>query len=166
MCRMKTAVRILLVAALLGGVTLLGLGSGGSKNSGTFPSPTGSPDIPLPVQCVEPLPPAIGEPKFFPKDLPIPEGSYASLLIPGGTADRVVYTVKAPLRDFVTFIIDAWPKASWELGRGESEPGEAESSMRKGKRIGVFRARSVYCDQAWTEVLFAFGTIRPPQPPR
>jgi hypothetical protein len=49
--------------------------------------------------------------------------------------------------------VHAWKDEGWVELAGESEPGrEIEGVLRKGStRIGI-RARTIYCDKAWTEL--------------
>lgn len=161
----KTLARLVVVGVLLAGVALIASSLGGSRTPApdSFPQTGATPSVPLPESCA-PIPGPIARPGFFPSDLPLPAGSYPTDKLEGQGAPRVVFVVEASLRDFVKYLLAEWPKAGWEVGRGESEPGEAESSFRKDQRYGVFRARAVFCDQGRTEVLFAFGTLPTPSP--
>ena len=59
--------------------------------------------------------------------------------------------------DFVQFVLARWPAEGWILGRGESEFGEAEDGFVRGDTYGAFRARRVYCEDGWSEILLALG---------
>lgn len=151
----------LLAALLAGGGTaglLLGGGASDSRDRAAeaFPTVAATPSIPLPEECL-PLPDEEERPPWFPADLPLPGGSYVSW-IPDPPAEgirQIVFTARGTLDDFVRFVLDNWEAEGWNLGRGEREPGEAESIFftEDTERYGQFRARAVYCDDAYTEVL-------------
>lgn len=101
------------------------------------------------------LPRKIGTPTWYPADLPMPPGSYVSDE-PAGAAgvNRVVWTSKGSLRDFVRWAFGEWPGHGWSLGTGEFEQDLVENNFNKGsERLGTFRARNVYCEDTYTEVL-------------
>lgn len=131
--------------------------------NGSTPTPAATPTLgsfsPLPANCLQ-LPRRIATPSWYPKDLPLPDGSYAAEEFPesGGT-QRATFAVKGDLTAFVRFVLNRWPKEGWVLGRGDAEPGEADDSFRSkdGKRIGAFKARSVYCDKDRTLVLIVLA---------
>lgn len=155
---MASRTRLIILVALLvaGGATGLLLGRGSNEIDAAFPSAGATPTAPLPVECL-PLPERVSRPAWFPGDLPLPSDAYVSL-VPESLAegvDHIVFTVRGSLDDFVKFVLAEWEEAGWILGRGEREPGEAESVFyTKGtERYGQFRARAVYCDDAYTEVL-------------
>jgi len=154
---MNPRARLAIVAAVLvaGGVTgVLVAGNGADPADEVFAQGS-APSIPLPAQCLD-LPSEVARPDWFPDDLPLPAGSYVSLTpeqrAPG--IDEIVFTAKGSLDDFVSFVLERWEDAGWSLGRGEREPGEAESIFFTAgtERYGQFRARQVYCDESYTEV--------------
>lgn len=152
--RMRLIVLVVLLAT--GGTVGVLLGGGSNGEGGAFPTVAATPSVPLPVECLE-LPEQVDRPPWFPADLPLPPDSYVSL-VPESRAegvDQIVFTVLGTLDDFVRFVLDRWEQAGWILGRGEREPGEAESVFFTSgtERYGQFRARAVYCDQDYTEVL-------------
>jgi hypothetical protein len=77
---------------------------------------------------------------------------------------RVVFAAKGDLRDFVIHALREWKNNGWTLGKGESEPGEAEDNFLKGNHYGVFRARSIFCEQDWTWVLLVLADRTAPTP--
>jgi hypothetical protein len=89
--------------------------------------------------CTEP--PAPVPSVTLPTDPPLPPGSYGVASGPG----TVTFVVSGTPRDFARFVVTNWPKAGWQLGRGDSEANEAEDSFSKGKTIGSFKARSGWC---------------------
>lgn len=153
---MGRSARLGLVALVLvagGAVALL---AGGGRSEDPFAQGS-SPGTPLPVTCLE-LPEAIDAPRWAPEDLPHLEGSYAiEISQPSGRVRTVAFAEHGSLDAFVQHVLDAWPDAGWILGHGEREPGEAEATFSKGERVGAFRARSVYCDPDWTQVLIVLA---------
>lgn len=124
--------------------------------------PTASPS---PAPCFSP-PPRIATPAWFPKDLPLPANSYAVRyqLASLRGYKQAVFVAGASLQDFVKHALNEWPKQGWVLGRGDSEPGEAEDTFTKQReaRFGAFRATAVLCDPKTTFVYFVVGTIGAP----
>lgn len=102
--------------------------------------------------------PEIAQPDWYPDDLPMPDGSYA-IDVPESSAGlkRVVFSATGTLSDFVRHALEVWPDHGWSLGVGEAEPGEAEDNFLKGERYGIFRARSIMCDQGRTWVLIVLN---------
>ncbi len=152
--------RFLLIAVVLG-VAAAAFTLIPKSKSETTPLPrTGAtPKDPLPRQCLQ-LPKKLATPAWFPDDLPMPRGSYAADVPPAQAGlRRIVFASKGSLREFVLHVFDAWKKRGWTLGRGESEPGEAEDNFLKQseKRYGVFRAREVYCEKGWIQVLLVIN---------
>lgn len=146
--------RFAVLAAVLGAGGIVAAVVGRSGPAPTIPLTGRTPSSPLPASCLE-LPGARVEvPAWYPGTLPMPPGSYASQ-VPEAAAGlrRIVFTVKGSLQEFVKHALTDWPKRGWQLGRGEAEPGEAEDNFIQGERYGVFRARSIYCDDRWTWVL-------------
>lgn len=147
----------LLVAGVAAGVVAV-FGVIGSRPDARTSLPASAKTPTLPADCLE-TPPQTPTPDWFPKDLPMPAGSYVNE-VPEASAGlrRVVFTVSGTLRDFVRHALGVWPEHGWTLGRGESEPGEAEDQFLKGKnRYGLFKAQSVYCDTSKTWVLIVLS---------
>ena len=112
----------------------------------------------------QPLPAEGTTPAWFPADLPLPDGSYAVGELAGAPPGfhKGVWAVKARLSDFVKRVaLGDWRARGWRLGRGDSESGEADDDFRRGAEAGTFRARSVYCDAGWTELVVTFTTGAP-----
>lgn len=107
----------------------------------------------LTENCLKPTKP-IALPKWYPSDLPMPNGSFP-MEEPSATKGlrRVIFAAKGSLRDFVVHALSVWKQQGWTLGKGESEPGEAEDNFLKGERYGIFRAREIFCDPNMTWVL-------------
>lgn len=99
---------------------------------------------------------------WLPADLPLPEGTYPiTQLQDDGRFRRAVLAVPMTYGDFVQFVLARWPDEGWILGRGESEVGEAEDGFVRGDTYGAFRARRVYCDDGWSEILLALSADPP-----
>src|SRR5438477_4420159 len=112
----------------------------------------------------QPLPQPGAPPAWFPDDLPLPAGSYAVGEIAGAPATfhKGVWAANASLRDFVRHVaLGQWEARGWRLGRGDAEAGEAEDDFHRGKAAGTFRARAVYCNTAWTELVVTFTAEAP-----
>lgn len=142
-----------------GGVLMATLG--GSEPSDIPPGLPGfSSYVPI-AGCVEELPVGIREPQFRPDTLTLPEGSEAIRTSPDPAPGLhvVVYRVPTTLDGFVEHVLAEWEDNGWILGRGERETGEAESVyyLPDKSRYGQFRARSVFCDLAQTEVTLTLG---------
>jgi len=77
----------------------------------------------------------------LPTDPPLPAGTYAVASV----NDTVTVVVNGTPTDFVRFVLLTWPKAGWEIGRGDSEANEAEDGFSKGLMRGHFTARGGWC---------------------
>jgi hypothetical protein len=97
-------------------------------------------------------------PSWFPKDLPLPSGSYSSAKVetPAPGTNAAVFVADGNLDSFIAFATSRWTSTGWQLFGGDREADEAESNIRKGALAGHFRARSAYCEGDKTEVLFVF----------
>jgi hypothetical protein len=158
--------------ALLTAALLFLSGCGGDGNGGSDQArPPGLPTTGAPVgtttittgACVAPPPPAAPL-AWLPADLPLPPGSYPTREYPSeGRLHRGLLYVPVSISEFVRFALAEWPGRGYLLGRGESEPGEAEDGFRKGAFAGAFRARTAYCDR--TELLLVYGQATAPGSP-
>src|SRR2546421_502956 len=137
------------------------------------PRPTASTTAPTPGAAPPPPPPWPRRPSRHPRAargapapaaLTLPDGSYAVGEQAGAPPGfhKGVWAVKARLSDFVKGVaLGDWKARGWRLGRGDSENGEADDDFRRGAEAGTFRARSVYCDAGWTELVVTFTTGAP-----
>lgn len=154
------------VVALLitvGIVTLVDRGSGDPQAR-----PTAAARPTFGVRC-EQLPGKAAYPSWYPKNLPLPAGSYpAAIKLPAGSATypRAIFAVRGSLRDFVVHALQVWPKSGWKLGVGEAEAGEAEDNFfLPGTDLrGAFIARTTYCDAGWTWLYIVLAKGRAPVP--
>lgn len=160
---MSPTVRRLLIVSVALGAVGAGVALSTRFGSDSTARPTGRPSpttLPSGAGCLPVPAKAVPAPAWFPKDLPLPPGSYVIETPPStGSTQRIIFAARGSLRDFVTFVLGAWKKTGWILGRGEAEPGEAEDQFAKPRegRYGAFRARSIFCDQSRTWVLIVLG---------
>lgn len=77
-----------------------------------------------------------------------------------GGYQRALFVVPGSLTDFAAFVLDAWPKAGWILGRGDSEANEVEASFSKAPAIGAFKAASQFCTPAYNILLLVYVVDR------
>src|SRR5919201_1665983 len=105
-----------------------------TRPAGTIP--TGAP---LPLATAIPsaaprcsLPTRVDPPAWYPADLPLPGGSYASQILRTQSGyDRSVFVVPGSLPELTRFGLSEWPKHGWTLGRGDAEESEVEDSFEK-----------------------------------
>jgi hypothetical protein len=158
------------IALLLMG-SIIALNDHGKSKGGASPTPAPTTTQKLgtiaPAGCL-PLPGKTKYPSWYPKDLPLPEGSYpADVKLPAARGyPRAIFAVRATLKDFIIFVLGEWRKTGWTLGRGEAEAGEAEDNFFKaGTDVrGAFVARTDYCDAGWVSVYIVMGSSRAPRP--
>ena len=152
---MRRAVLLTLAMVVLAG------GCGEDKKTATPKATTTVPPRTTPPPSASPncqTVPDRGQPfSWLPADLPMPPGTYAVKevqLTNGGKAGTMV--VPTPMVDFVKFALAEYPKAGYRLGRGDSEPGEAEDNFVKGNSGGAWRIRSSYCDISKSELFITY----------
>jgi hypothetical protein len=113
-----------------------------------------------------PVPPEGAPLAWFPAELPLPAGSYPIQDVdaaapppsaPASDTHRGLLAVHGSVTDFTSFIATEWTAAGWSLGKGDAERGEAEGGYRRGDFGGAYRARDVYCDPTFTELLIVYG---------
>jgi len=157
---------VLVVAAVVvgacGGSDRAEPGQTTSTSSGQSPFAVTTSGIlgPMGAACHS-TPPNRGQASFpwIPADLPIPSGAYviAEPTNTGSSAHFGIFVVPLSLSDLLRTVLSTWPAAGWALGRGDSEPGEAEDAFAKGDLSGAFRARASFCDPTATEFLVVLG---------
>ena len=107
------------------------------------------------------FPPEVPLPAWLPTDLPLPEDTYASETLPESQGyNRAVFVVPGSLEDLTRFILAEWPAAGWDLGRGESEPGEIETQFSRTPAAGSLRAQANYCEPGFSLMLLTFTPDR------
>jgi hypothetical protein len=146
--------------------SLMTAGCSSSSSSGSLPTaaplvsnsetPSDTPSLP---GCK--LPKRILTPSWLPDDLPLPHGLYASQRLGESTGyHRGLFVIPLSTQQFVRYVLDKWPKAGWQLGRGDAEPGEAEDQFIKGKSFGAFKAQDMACSPPHSIVLLVYAPDR------
>lgn len=131
-------------------ITLIGGGQGQNTRitSGCLPAPAKAPT-----------------PAWYPADLPLPPGSYASKEVQGPPVAQAFFVVPTGLVGYVQFVNREWAAHGWTQGRGEAEQGEAENSFARiqGDRRegGAWRAREAFCDTGMVELLLVYKQESP-----
>jgi hypothetical protein len=131
------------------------------SKSGTLPSTpfpltsTPSPAAPSLPACK--LPKKLPDPSWVPKDLPLPDGIYQSQRLPEEAGyHRGLFVIPVSTVQFARFVLSAWPKAGWQLGRGDAEPGEVEDQFLKSPAFGAFKAQDMACSPAHSIMLLIY----------
>lgn len=131
-------------------LVLVGSACGGDRES----APSARPSSTIPG-CT--FAPEIAIPDWFPRDLPLPPGTFATAEVRvSRTVKSAEFVVPMSHDDLAKFIVERWPDAGWELGRGEAEPGiEIEQAFAKGSVNGRMIAR-VSCDPRYQTMVVAY----------
>lgn len=155
---------IAIALLLVGGVVTL---TNRSSTSSALPTPgrsirpSSSPFSGRPtIRC--PPGPRAAIPRWFPKDLSLPAGTYAlDIPLPKvSTYNRVALAVPASLRDFVKHIATRWPEQGWTFTHAEVEFVDAEAQVSKSNRsvAAAMIARAV-CDGKYVQMYLTYGSI-------
>ena len=100
-------------------------------------------------------------PKWIPKDLPFPPGTYSKeRLQPLEGYRRALLVIPVTLDELTRHVLDAWPRQGWVLAAGDSEPGEIEDQFSKSPAFGAFRAQAVICDPGYSLMYLIFTKNR------
>ena len=75
------------------------------------------------------------------------------------------FVVAMTIPEFVRFALAEYPKAGWRLGRGDSEPGEAEDGFSRGASGGAWRVRESLCETTKSELFMTYATNLSNVPP-
>ena len=120
----------------------------GSISSRATPAPEGGKAVP----CAR-AEKRVELPAEFPKDVPLPPGT--AVTSAQRTENRLLVQGFIPmdLRDGARFFIEKIPAAGFQLGRGESEEGEAEAPFRGNGITGVFKLRTSRDCPGWLELV-------------
>jgi hypothetical protein len=119
---------------------------------------------PRPLGSCVPTPPAVAMFTWVPADLPLPPGTFATKeLLAGPPTGQGLFVAPVSLVEFVKFANAEWPKHGWAQGRGEAEPGEAESTFVRAspaadgtRQGGAWRVRETYCEPRQVELLLVY----------
>jgi len=171
--RPRPLLPLALTLALLSGSGLLAACGGGSGQQAQSPTPVvttsghGSISSPLPTRVLpSDIPPCkfpakIGNPSWFPADLPKPAGMYATQVYPDSFGySRAIFFVPGSLVDLAKFVLTEWPRAGWVLGRGDSEQSEIEDEFSKPPAVGAFKAQSQFCSPGYNLLLLIYAPDR------
>ncbi|HET6770247.1 MAG TPA: hypothetical protein VFH75_01235 [Actinomycetota bacterium] len=100
-------------------------------------------------------------PKWLPRDLPFPAGTYTQERLQSLEGyRRAILVIPVNLDELTQHVLNAWPRAGWTLGAGDSEPGEIEDQFSKAPAFGAFRARGVYCEPGYSLMYIIFTRNR------
>ena len=103
-------------------------------------------------------PAKIAMPAWVPKDLPLPEGTYAYRSLPDLSGyHRALFTFRIDTAEFARFVLREWPKSGWTLGRGDSELGEVEDQFSRPPAVGAFRATDHFCQPGRTDMFMLYS---------
>ncbi|HXJ66501.1 MAG TPA: hypothetical protein VNN79_22305 [Actinomycetota bacterium] len=136
--------------------------SGGLIAGGGLVRPTAFPSGQLPP-CQ--FPARLDTPDWMPDDLPFPPGSYVTqeLGLDGGF-HKALMVVPTDLTTYTKFVLEQWPKAGYQLGRGDSELYEVEDIFTKAPAVGAFKAVSQACSPGYSKMLFIYADQSPGLP--
>ena len=148
-------VQLLLLAGALGALVITKVVSSPSADEPDVARPPIPSVPPSGGPCTQP--PAVAMPPWYPADLPLPAGSFATAADDGGGEGIRVVTLVVPraLEDTITTVVRGWSGEGWKMGAGEREPWEAENVFWKpDDRYGRFRILES-CGPEWTFVTVA-----------
>ena len=148
----------------MGAVGLYGCGGGGtgsptpvpgtSLGASVLPPRAAPPTYSLPT-CDYPV--KLPFPSWVPRDLPLPDGTYATRPLPEIQGyKRGLFVVPVGLTELARFVLREWPKHGWVLGRGDSEQGEIDDQFTKPPSVGAFKAREQYCTPGYSLMLLVY----------
>jgi hypothetical protein len=149
----------------VGAVGLFGCGGGGGAGSPTPVPSTSLGGAVLPPAVARPTfalpkcdyPTKIPFPSWVPRDLPLPEGTYATRPLPEIQGyNRGLFVVPVGLTALARFVLSEWPKTGWVLGRGDAEQGEIDDQFTKPPAVGAFKAREQYCTPGYSLMLLVY----------
>src|SRR2546423_2095981 len=105
--------------------------------------------------------PRLPMPSWVPKDLPLPEGTFFTKRIAGqGGYDEGLFVIPLSTSDIAKYVLDRWPKAGYQLGRGDAEPSEVEDQFSKYPGIGAFKAQDAFCKVPYSITLLIWAPDR------
>lgn len=105
-------------------------------------------------------------PGWVPSDLPLPKGTYAYDLLPREYGYyRGLFVLPLLTDQFSRYVLQRWPSAGFQLGRGDQEPGEVEAQFVRPPAAGAFKARDVVCRDPHSFLLLFWAPQGPKTPP-
>jgi hypothetical protein len=108
------------------------------------------------------LPKEVEFPGWVPGDLPLPKGTYAYDILPREYGYyRGLFVLPLLTSQFGRYILQRWPAAGFQLGRGDQEPGEVEAQFVRPPAAGAFKARDVVCRETHSFLLLFWAPQGP-----
>jgi len=156
--RLRTAASFLALALLATGCT------GEDGEPGAAPSSR----VPVPVDTGPHCPPPQRTNPNWPADvpdvIPRPEGvTIQSTDRAKGNVTQVRFVVPMSLRESVLYVVDRYPKAGFQLGRGDAEATEADAPFQRGEALrGLVR---MFVTPKECETLWLLAVVRNPNAP-
>lgn len=138
-----------------------------------FPSPTASGGVVTPLPSYSPYgfeqckPEQLDLPAWIPPDLPLPEGIYATATEEATSGYERVFLIipgDVTIPELTRMIVDKWPKAGYQLGRGDSEAGEVEAEFSKPPATGAFKVQATACMNPPYSVMYLIYASNGPEP--
>jgi len=77
---------------------------------------------------------------------------------------KALMVVPSDLTTLTRFVLEEWPRAGYQLGRGDSELYEVEDIVTKAPAVGAFKAVSQPCSPGYSKMLFIFANQSPGLP--
>jgi hypothetical protein len=132
-------------AGVVGLLVPLGCGSGNEPSAGD------AVEVPPCAQTEE----SITRPDELPSDFPLPPGTIiTSSATPSPGQLRIGGVIPADIQQAAEFFADELPRAGYELGRGDSEQGEAEAPFTGRGVRGEWKVNGILnCSNAVTLTL-------------
>ncbi|HET6909295.1 MAG TPA: hypothetical protein VFH54_08160 [Mycobacteriales bacterium] len=146
---------VLAVVAAIGfGVSAASCGGGSSSTSSAPPStqPPSTPACPSAGASPSASGPGLTKAlQSMPFDLPLPSGmTIVSTMTTSDGIHVVRFTTTDSLRTAVLFIVEKYPKAGYQIGRGDAEATEADAPWVHGQVRGLTRVNEVQpCQTEW-----------------
>jgi hypothetical protein len=128
-----------------------------------LPSPSYSP---FGFEVCEPV--EVPMPEWVPEDLPLPEGIYATVTEEATAGyERAFFVIPGDITipELTRMIVNKWPKAGYQLGRGDSEAGEVEAEFSKPPATGAFKVQATACNNPAYSVMYLIYAPNGPAPP-
>jgi hypothetical protein len=155
----RRLVPALLLAAVVGGCT--------SPSAEPTKRPRPGPTTPAgqifdPSQLPEcQYPESVRMPKWIPKDLPLPPGTYATQRLDAIQGyRRSLLVVQRTVDQLADYVLERFPEEGWIVGRGDTEPGEVDLQFSKAPAVGAFRALDQFCRPGFALVLMIYAPDR------
>ena len=137
-----------------------------ASGSGVVASPFAAPSY-SPYGFEQCTPDHIPLPDWIPPDLPLPDGIFATATEEETSGYERVFIViprTTTIPQFTRMVVNDWPKAGYQIGRGDSEPGEVEAEFSKPPATGAFKVQATACDPAYSVMYLIYAPNGPASP--